>query len=353
MTRTGQTILLTGASGVMGRALVDDLAPDFDLVCLRHRTALDDPRVRELPGKLAESGLGLGTAELRDLAAEVDLVVHCGAATNWRSSRESIFATNLGGTRNMLEFAEAAGAPLYYVSTAFVARPPEHDEDADPKAPGGPAAYIASKVAAEQAVRDSGVPAAIVRPSVLIGDSVDGHILAFQGLHKLSGMIIKNAVPILPALAESLIDFIPQDVAARALGALVRDGVTHGEYWLTAGAASVTLGEMVDVCQELAERSGKPVHRPRMIPTEAVNRLLMPLLDEIIPPRQRVRFEQFIQLMLLFQNEAVLPTTMEEIRPGLSIDHGPLFESYRVSMEYWCERNGVRLPAPQDSEAVA
>ncbi len=37
------TLLLTGAAGVLGQALIDELCDDYDLICLRHRVPLDDP----------------------------------------------------------------------------------------------------------------------------------------------------------------------------------------------------------------------------------------------------------------------------------------------------------------------
>lgn len=37
------TLLLTGAAGVLGQALIDELCDDYDLICLRHRAPLDDP----------------------------------------------------------------------------------------------------------------------------------------------------------------------------------------------------------------------------------------------------------------------------------------------------------------------
>ncbi|GLW10126.1 hypothetical protein Misp01_52550 [Microtetraspora sp. NBRC 13810] len=105
------TLLLTGGSGVMGQALIDELAGDFDLVCLRHRKPLNDQRVTEVVGDLGRDDLGLAPDQVAELGRRVDLIVHSAAATGWQAKRAAIFATNLGGTRRMLAFAARAAVP--------------------------------------------------------------------------------------------------------------------------------------------------------------------------------------------------------------------------------------------------
>ena len=86
----------------------------------------------------------------------MDVVLHSAAETNWRGSRETIVRTNVTGTRNMLDLATRAGAPLYYVSTAFVARTPAADRPTG--ASPAPPPTSASKIGAEQMVRRPGCP---------------------------------------------------------------------------------------------------------------------------------------------------------------------------------------------------
>ena len=79
------TLLLTGAAGVLGRALIDELSPDFTIVALRHRTRLADPRVREFAGSLNDPTLGLSERDYARLADSVDVVLHGAAATSWKA----------------------------------------------------------------------------------------------------------------------------------------------------------------------------------------------------------------------------------------------------------------------------
>lgn len=152
------------------------------------------------------------------------MVVHSAAATNWRADPDEIRRTNVDGTRAMLDLAAAAGAAIYYMSTAFVA--------ANPSAPRTLSAVSRRRLVSgvqeecEQMVRDSALPATILRPSVVMGDSATGRIAGAQGLTRTLGAIVKGQVPVLPGAPEARIDTVPQDLVARATGDLIRSGVT-------------------------------------------------------------------------------------------------------------------------------
>lgn len=333
---------------MVGRALIDELAPDHDIVCLRHRRPVNDPRVSEVWGDLAHPTLGLSKADYEALVRQVDIVVHSGAATAWTLKPETIRATNLGGTERMLAIARRAGALLYHFSTAFVAASLQDDGSGRFA---GVAAYVRSKMETERMVRDSGQPAVIVRPSVVIGDSRDGHIARFQGFHLGAAAIVQGTVPVLPAEASSLIDAVPQDVVARAIGRLIRNGSTTGEFWLSAGADSMTLGRIVDVCIEFAGRVGLKPHRPRLIPSEAVDRLLIPLLAGVLTADLAAQFRQFLELMWLFQVPAALESSLPAL--GEQIGEESLLAALKRNLEFWARRQRLPEVKTADGEAVA
>ena len=178
--RARRAVLLTGASGVVGRALLQRLH-NFDVVCLVHRSPVSGPNVTAVPGDIAKPMLGLGERAYAALTARVDAVIHCAAVTEFNRTDGSLEATNIAGTEHIAAFTAAAGAVLYHVSTAFV------DTTADGDRGHTAIGYASSKSAAEQVVRSSGVPHVILRPSVVIGDSDTGEIAAFQGLHHDDG----------------------------------------------------------------------------------------------------------------------------------------------------------------------
>ncbi|MFF3336383.1 SDR family oxidoreductase [Streptomyces sp. NPDC002888] len=339
------TLLLTGGSGVLGRALIEELSPRFRLVCLRHRTPVGDPRVEEVHADLLEPGLGLSEAELGRLAADVDVVVHSAAATNWKAAPESIRRANLDGTLTMLGLAARADAPFYHLSTAFVANPlaPEEQE----RFPGA-AAYLASKTEAERAVREAPVPGVIVRPSVVMGDSVTGRIAGTQGLTRALGAIVKGQVPVLPGAPDARIDMVPQDVVARAVGDLVRGGVTGGEYWLTAGTEALLQREVVDTCLEFADRHGPRPHPPRLIPLESVHRLLLPLIEgPAFPEALRRRFQTYAELLLVFQRALPFESSLGAPHCGSRLSKADLQEALVRNLAAWSTGPGGLRGRPQ------
>jgi uncharacterized protein YbjT (DUF2867 family) len=200
-------------------------------------------------------------------------------------------------------------------------------------------------VAAEEVVRRSGVPVVTLRPSIFFGDSHDGHIAAFQGLHKVTGLMLKDALPVVPADPGSLIDYIPQDVAAKAVRRLLERHVSEGAYWLTAGEHAPTIADLVKVTFDLATRLGVPTHLPRVMPASAVGRLLLPLLDDVMSPSLRRQFRLQLDLLRLFQSSGPLPSSLEDL--GIRVTRDSQLDAYSRSAEYWAMMNGLgSLVAP-------
>ena len=222
------TVLLTGASGVIGRALLPRLR-DFDVVCLVHRSPVSRPNVATALGDIAEPMLGLAEQAYLELAAKVDAVIHCAAVTDFGRTDGSLEATNIAGTEHVAAFAAAADAVLYHVSTAFV------HTTVDGERGRTAIGYASSKSAAEEIVRSSCIPHVILRPSVVIGDSVTGEIAAFQGLHQVVAGMFAGTVPMIPFDPAWPIDFVPADVVADAIACVVENRVSRGDVWISAG----------------------------------------------------------------------------------------------------------------------
>ena len=102
---------------------------------------------------------------------------------------QAIQATNITGTRTILDFCGRTEAPLYYISTAYVCgtRTGIVREDELLCGQGFRNAYEESKAQAEQIVREwmRDHPGIIFRPSIVLGDTRTGIALAFQGIYKL------------------------------------------------------------------------------------------------------------------------------------------------------------------------
>ena len=329
-----RTVLLTGASGVVGRALLQRLR-DFDVVCLVHRSPVSGPRVTTVSGDIAKPAFGLAERAYVGLAAKVDVVIHCAAVTDFNRTDGSLEATNIAGTENVTAFAAAAKAVLYHVSTAFV------DTTADGDRGRGAIGYASSKSAAEKIVRSSGVPHVILRPSVVIGDSDTGEIAAFQGLHQVVAGMFAGIVPMIPFDSRWPIDFVPVDVVADAIACVVESRVSEGEFWISAGDKALSLDEGVAVVVEFARSRGVRIDMPRFVPPEMFDRLIGPVFLDALPGRIRRNVLRMLEFFTIYlQSGQTMPSSLDRL---VAFGARPLpdqRESLRNSVRYWAAQNG-------------
>ena len=344
MTRNNSgTVVITGASGVLGQAIATELATTFDVICLRHREPINRPGIREVTGDLTQPNLGL-TGPDRALLNSADIIVHCAATTAFHNNRTRMASVNIAGTERVLDLAAATGAKLMHVSTAFVARHRRELVD-QPLTVRGPTAYVESKAGGENLVRTAGLGALTVRPSVVIGDSRTGEIRRAQGLHSMCGQVMRSEVPLLSIDPAAFIDCVPQDYVARAIGALAEQGVPAGEVWLTAGTNALTAQEVIDTALAVGTEAGLRPHRFRVVDPEMVERLLLPMVADPELALLRRRFEEMSALMELFAAADPFPSTWEFAAPDLRPRHDDLLDALEISLRWWAEQ-GACSPLP-------
>lgn len=250
-----QRVLLTGATGLLGAHLLEALlarstahvvclvrAPSDEAAATRVREAvarhaivdLDPTRWTALAADLAAPDLGLPPERRRDLAIDVDAVVHAAAAVNWLQPYEALRAPNVLGTLEMLALAASGRRkPFHFVSTISTARPDGDESSQLPfeqaRSAGG---YGLSKWVAEELVRragERGQPIAVYRPAMITGHSRRGIGNPDDYVHRyLRAMLTTGRY--LDAPGER-IDMTPVDFVAQAIVALMlahpEGGVTH------------------------------------------------------------------------------------------------------------------------------
>lgn len=173
-------ILVTGATGFLGRHLVSALAKrNADIVALvrdKSRVALDLEQEAEIVCGDVRDPVSLATA-MRD----VQIVYHCAAVTTNSVPWKSHYETNVLGTKNILEAAAKAGARrVVHVSSVVVyglegIQNSGHVDEATPLArdPDDWAFYLRSKLEADRIAiqfwRECGLAVTILRLGILYG----------------------------------------------------------------------------------------------------------------------------------------------------------------------------------------
>jgi thioester reductase-like protein len=297
-------VLLTGATGFVGMELLArylertdrqvhalvrgasdrEVAARLDgtLCCLFGADHPYASRVVAVRGDLTRPGLGLGRR--RDALAErVGEVVHGAASVSFGLALDASRATNVEGTRRMLELAqrcqERGGLRRFtYISTAYVGG--EHagcfSEDDLDVGQSFRNAYERSKFEAERLIASwrTRLPVTVTRPSIIVGEREGGWTASFNVLYWPLRAFSRGAYAALPARADAPVDVVPVDYVADAILALSRAPEAEGEtFHLTAGTHVSSVGELVGLASRFFERPA-----PRLIDPTVYRRVVHPLL---------------------------------------------------------------------------
>ena len=274
------TLLLTGATGFVGMELLARVLEQTDLDVVALVRAADDDaaqariddvletlvapgvspyrdRVRALAADLESPGLGLSPMVSDQLTAEITAVVHCAASISFTLPLDEARRINVEGTREVVKLASRAYARgslerFVHVSTAFVAGDrtglvSEHDGDVGQ---GFRNTYERTKLEGEKIVTDSGLPAAIVRPSVIVGDSATGWTQAFNVIYWPLQAFARGLFPTVPGDPGACLDIVPVDTVADALLELLRGPVRGGAFHIVSGDEALTNAELATMAAE-------------------------------------------------------------------------------------------------------
>ena len=276
-------ILLTGATGFVGMEVLARYLErsDRDITCLvradsdlaasgridgvltelfgrgRYRYR---KRVKAMAADLTAPSLGLSPRRSADLAGQISTIVHSAASVSFAMPLDEARATNVAGTKRMLEFAKLAqergGLDRYaQVSTAYVAgthagRFAESDLDVGQ---GFRNSYEQSKFEAEHLVRAEGedLPWMILRPSIVVGDRTSGWTNAFNVLYWPLRAFSAGVFKTMPETADSPLDVVSIDFVADAIHELCEGPGRAGEtFHLTAGSDACTMGEVANLASD-------------------------------------------------------------------------------------------------------
>lgn len=289
----GSWLLLTGATGLLGRFLLRDLSALGRRVAVvvrgtpaataeervdglirdwRDVAGTEVPRPVVLEGDIAASGLGLSGAARDWIANHVDEVVHAAAslAFDRRESDGEPFASNVAGTANVLAACRAAGIRrLHHVSTAYVCgrrRGPVLETELDVGQTLGND-YERSKLEAERAVRAAADFDAVTvhRPSIIVGDLVDGFTTTFHGFYKP----LRIVQPFVDSFTTAALDpgtllavlgmtgaerknLVPADWVSAVMTRIILDPTLHGGTYHLTSSRPTSVGLLCRVFEQMA-----------------------------------------------------------------------------------------------------
>ncbi|MCB1539528.1 MAG: NAD-dependent epimerase/dehydratase family protein [Rhodoblastus sp.] len=259
-TRPGARVLVTGASGFVGSAIVGVLRQRGYRV--RTFARATSTRVNLDPRDEAAVGDILDPKSLDTALEDVDHIVHAAADYRlWARDPAEILRVNVEGTRLTMEAARRAGvARIVHVSSTATIRP----GDGAPSDETAPAAvdpemgnYKRSKILAERQVEQmaatDGLPVVIVNPSTPIGPrdvkpTPTGRI------------IVEAASGRIPAYVETGLNLAHvDDVAAGVVAALERGRI--GERYIL-GGENVALSDLLAAIAPMVGRRPPRVRLP-------------------------------------------------------------------------------------------
>lgn len=231
-----RTILVTGASGFIGEALVPHLLKEGYIVRAlvregKRQPITPHPRLEHVVGDVRDQACVLQAMQ------GVDAIVHLAARLRDEPDSEEV---NVGGTQNIADAAVLAGVKrIVNVSTQSVKLTRK-----------GP--YGETKAQAEEILARSGIPTVTFRPSLVYASELRGAL----------GTIAQYArLPLVPIIGSGNVHFQPihRDDLARVIAIALKEDQVIGNTYDVGGPDRVSFRELITL---FAENAGK---RPRML----------------------------------------------------------------------------------------
>ena len=261
----GAIILVTGVTGLIGGELVRRLVRcgAAKVFCLIRPTpqvrvadrlaerfrrsddyALLDAAhaVEAIPGDVTAPRFGMPEAKARQVADCVDLIIHCASELSFIHDA-SCRQTNITGMHNLIDLVRGCRRDplLVHISTATIYGNTHHrcvsENESDHPADEHLNEYTRTKAAAERLLRESGLPALVIRPSIVLSAELPSEDFARAILWFLPLLNEFEAVPVEPS---SRVDVVPVSFVANTMIRLLQlPGRRYDCYHLSAGQDQV------------------------------------------------------------------------------------------------------------------
>src|ERR1019366_5991245 len=252
-------VLVTGASGFIGRPLVDALLRAgyaVRAVTRRQGSFPDSVEVAIVPDLKNH-------IDWNPILRGVDIVIHLAGMVHSEvpeTAYSEFDQVNWIATQRLAHAAKEAGIDRFiYISsvraqvgTSAMHAVREQDE------PRPTNQYGRSKLAAEQAVQAAGVPFTIFRPVVIYGPHPKGNIRTLVRL-------ARSSLPLPVASFTSRRSVLAVDNLISAIIFALNNPVTIGETYLVADSKPMTIGEILTMLRKIQGRLLSTIYAPQVI----------------------------------------------------------------------------------------
>lgn len=252
-------ILITGATGFIGRALVRQLSSiGYPLRALIRPSAKTPRLPKGVPVEVAVVSLA-DTRGLRAAMRDVETVFHLASAEN-QGARGSLLITDIQGTQNLVDAAADAGVDrIVYLSHLGAAR-----------VSGYPA--FKAKGIAEEAIRAGKVPYTVIRTSLVYGP--EDHFT--NNLSRL----LRNSPGVFPVPNGGRVVVQPvwvEDLVTCMLWALQNES-TINQVYEVGGNEFFTLQQIIEIIMDVTKR------RRFLVPLSPITlRAMTVFLESVLP----------------------------------------------------------------------
>jgi len=247
-----ERVLITGASGFVGRRLVESLGgAGYSLRALTHRRRLDASGVEERSVDLAQAG------DWSEHVAGCDLVVHAAAALDPAPSEAVADAVNRRATLALAEAAAEAGVRcfVFLSSMAALGFHPDSGLLSPLDTPRPTTAYGRSKLAAERGLSKLAGPmrVAVLRPPTVFGP---GEYRNFLSLVRA----VDTGLFLIPGRGDNRMSFCNLETLVDAIAWALRD--QRARSVLHVADPPIRFRQAVSVIADVLDRPLPPVPLP-------------------------------------------------------------------------------------------
>ncbi len=213
-------------------------------------------RVNLVDGDAGAMDFGLSGAELRSLTGEIDRIHHLAQVPHFGAERKLAEAVNIAGARELLEVARACPSlkSVVFHSSARVSgdRTGVVLEGELDKGQEFRTVVEETLARSEKMMRAamSKLPIAVVRPTIVVGDSQTGEVDRFDGPYFLILLVLTSPpeLPLpLPGHLDAPLHLVPVDFYVRASCAIGRDPRSAGRTFHVGDPAPLTVKRVLEL----------------------------------------------------------------------------------------------------------